>query len=326
MHTIISEEDRLFLNYLNSMPNEYGDSILKNETRDELYWSISSIRRHSFSFYPMQKSADLLLVGDKFGAMAGGICEKVQSVDMIVPTECHAEALKHRYRNRENLQVIVEQYDDWQLSKKYPYVLVNLDYSYGYNINDAYEFDRLVNPASKHLNPDGKLLISARGDCLWTIRRLLYKLGYPYWQSCDPLGNGALFIEASRTDNLSEFELPYPSPLVDDKWIRQHWIPLRGGEVFDQDTELIQKVKEVQIDLLKNLVAVCDKHSLRLYPMYGTLLGVVRDGGMISGDDDIDVALPREDYDKLMKLTDEFSGKYFLQTPFNDDCFYEAAK
>ena len=322
MYTKIPEEDRLFLNYLDSIPEEYGDSFLEDENRDDLYWSICSIRRHSFSFYPIKESTDLLLVGDKFGALAGGVCDKVQSVDMVVPTESHAEVLKHRYRNRENIHIIVEQYDDWKLPKKYPYVFVNLDYSYGYNINDTYEFDRLVNPAINHLNPNGKLLISARGDCLWTIRRLLYKLGYPYWQSCDPLGNGELFIEASTIDNLSEFDLLYPSPLMNDKWVRQHWIPFRGGELFDQDTELIQKVKEVQIDLLKILVAICDKHNLQLYPMYGTLLGVVRDGGMIAGDDDIDVALPREDYDKLMKLTGEFSGKYFLQTPFNDDCFY----
>lgn len=304
------------------MSGEYGDSLLQDDFRDDLYWSMSSIRKHSFSFYAVKKDQDLLLVGDKFGSLAGIASEKAHEVDMVVPTELHAEAIKHRYKSRNNLHIIVSQNDDWQLSKTYPYVFVNLDYSYGYTINDSYEFDRLVNPAIKCLDVDGRLLISARGDCLWTIRRLLYKLGFPYWQYYDPLGNGALFIEASQTDNLFKLELEYPSPLVDDKWVRKHWIPCRGGEIFDQDTELIREVKVVQIDLLKKLIAVCNNYKLRVYPIYGTLLGVIRDGGMITGDDDIDVALPREDYDRLIKLTDEFSGKYFLQTPFNDDCFY----
>lgn len=90
----------------------------------------------------------------------------------------------------------------------------------------------------------------------------------------------------------------------------------------DRDADRIRQVRQVQIDLLGRLKLVCDRHHLQLYAIYGTLLGAVRHGGMIPGDDDIDVALPREDYDKLMKLTDEFSGVYFLQTPWNDQCFY----
>lgn len=322
MYTKLPDEDKVFINYIQSMPEEYGDSFLEEDIRTDLYWSISCIRRHSFSFYPVEENSELLLIGDKFGALVGGVCEKVQKVDTVVPTEFHAEALKHRYRNRNNLQIIVEQHDDWQLPQKYPYVFINLDYAYGYNIDDTYEFDRLVNPGIKHLNTEGKLLFSARGDHLWTICRLLFKLGYSYWQYCDPLGNGALFIEASKGDRLSYFELMYPSPLIDDKWVRRHWIPFRGGEIYDQDTELIRQVKEVQIDLLKKLIVVCGEQNLRVYPMYGTLLGIVRDGGMITGDDDIDIALPREDFDILMNLTNQFKGKYFLQTPVNDDCFY----
>ncbi len=315
-------EDRLIINYIWLMSGEYGDDLLEENIQAELYWNLSAIRRHSFSFYPAKPNSDLLLIGDKFGALAGGVCEKMHKVDMVVPTELHAAAVKHRYKNRSNLQVIVEEYDNWELPEKYSYILINLDYACDYNINDTYEFERLIEPAVKHLNADGKLLLSASGDCLRAIRRLLYKSGFSYLQYCDPLGNGALFIEACRIDDLSDISLIYPSPLFRDKWIRNNGIPFRGGEIFDQDYKLIEDVKKVQIDLLKKLLVVCEKQKLRVYPIYGTLLGIIRDGGMIFGDDDIDVALPREDFNKLIQLTDEFSGRYFLQTPFNDDCFY----
>lgn len=90
----------------------------------------------------------------------------------------------------------------------------------------------------------------------------------------------------------------------------------------DKDQELINRVLQIQLDLLKVLKRVCDKYNLKLFMVYGTLLGAVRHGGIIPGDDDIDVALFRDDYDKLIGLSDEFNGKYFLQTPDNDNVFW----
>lgn len=90
----------------------------------------------------------------------------------------------------------------------------------------------------------------------------------------------------------------------------------------DADDKVIRQVMEIELDLLRELKTVCEKHGIQLYMIYGTLLGAVRHGGIIPGDDDIDVALLREDYDKLMQLSDEFNGKYFLQTLTNDMAFF----
>lgn len=90
----------------------------------------------------------------------------------------------------------------------------------------------------------------------------------------------------------------------------------------DKDQKLINRVIQVQLDLLKVLKSVCDRYNLKLFMVYGTLLGAVRHEGIIPGDDDIDVALFRDDYDKLIGLADEFSGKFFLQTPDNDNVFW----
>lgn len=94
------------------------------------------------------------------------------------------------------------------------------------------------------------------------------------------------------------------------------------GFYADRDKELINQVHRIQMELLERLKRVCDKHGLKLFMMYGTLLGAVRHGGVIPGDDDIDVALFREDYEQLMKCANEFTGKYFLQTPDNDCGFF----
>lgn len=99
------------------------------------------------------------------------------------------------------------------------------------------------------------------------------------------------------------------------------YVLIKGFEA-DADNKVIRRVMEIELDLLRKLKTVCEEHGLQLYMIHGTLLGAVRHGGVIPGDDDIDVALLREDYDKLVQLTDKFKGKYFLQTMTNDEAFF----
>lgn len=78
----------------------------------------------------------------------------------------------------------------------------------------------------------------------------------------------------------------------------------------------------VSIDLLLKLNEICKKHNLRYWLAYGTLLGAIRHNGFIPWDDDVDVCMPREDYEKLQTLKDSFVYPYFLQTPYTDKGYY----
>lgn len=79
------------------------------------------------------------------------------------------------------------------------------------------------------------------------------------------------------------------------------------------------------LDLLAAFDEVCNSFDLTYVATHGTLLGAVRNGGFVPGDVDLDVAMPRADYDKLLELAGQgvFPEPFFLQTPENDaESFY----
>lgn len=85
----------------------------------------------------------------------------------------------------------------------------------------------------------------------------------------------------------------------------------------------MKKVWAIQLDLLQRIIEVCQQHKLKAWLGGGSLLGAIRHHGVIPWDDDIDVFMPREDYDRLLKLDEStFSEPYFLQTPLNDKGYY----
>lgn len=334
------------------MQGEYADEFLINDPRPQVFWALSDVRREIFSKYTFADNTSVLVVGDRFGALTGVLCERVKRVCALLSDQKYAEAVKKRFARKDNLEIATR---NQEVEMDCSYVVINLEYTVGFNLADAYEFDSMVDFALAHMKDNSRLLVIDRQGREELIRKLLYRRGIYTYSISDPSNNGSLLLEAGKmlTNKLESEDkdsiLSEYSQLLCNKWVhkyrylfldkdmyststisgglglysqKEEWQYVLKFRLRDQDTERINKVKMVQIDLLQKLVAVCNKYGLSIYPIYGTLLGIIREGGMIPGDDDIDVALPRADYEKLIRLENEFSGKYFLQTPFNDDCFY----
>ena len=79
-------------------------------------------------------------------------------------------------------------------------------------------------------------------------------------------------------------------------------------------SEVLEKLQNTQIEILKEIVRICEKHELKYFLIYGTLLGAIRHNGFIPWDDDLDIGMPRGDYKKFLEIAKaELSDSYFLQ-------------
>lgn len=78
-------------------------------------------------------------------------------------------------------------------------------------------------------------------------------------------------------------------------------------------SSLIKRSWAAQLEVLEDIDKVCKKHNIKYFAEWGTLLGVVRHGGFIPWDDDLDICMFREDYEKFSKVAlDEMPSVYRL--------------
>lgn len=83
-------------------------------------------------------------------------------------------------------------------------------------------------------------------------------------------------------------------------------------------TELtIREIQAVSLEVLHTVSEICETQHLRYALIYGTLIGAVRHHGYIPWDDDVDIMMPRPDYEKLLAYLHEHIGEYPNLRVFN---------
>ena len=83
-----------------------------------------------------------------------------------------------------------------------------------------------------------------------------------------------------------------------------------------------EELKKIQLEILDCVHAFCIKNNINYWLDSGTLIGAVRHKGYIPWDDDIDLGMLREDYERFLKLFNDSNDKYKCYSIENNDCFY----
>lgn len=84
-------------------------------------------------------------------------------------------------------------------------------------------------------------------------------------------------------------------------------------------TNSLRDLQMCELEILKDIKAVCEKHEIKYYLSAGTLLGAVRHTGFIPWDDDVDIEIPYSDYLRFLEVAPtELGEKYFVQNSDTD--------
>ena len=126
--------------------------------------------------------------------------------------------------------------------------------------------------------------------------------------------NASKFRLLCPKKQLARFRTPLRRNLQSLFWYlsgKEPYIPKNAMNVY---FGRIDRIREMELQELDELDAICRKHGIRYILAGGSMLGAIRHGGFIPWDDDVDVAMLPEDYEKFLKVCPgELSESYFYQ-------------
>ena len=74
----------------------------------------------------------------------------------------------------------------------------------------------------------------------------------------------------------------------------------------------LKRIQEIEMDIAKEIIRICDKNEISYFTVGGTTLGAVRHEGFIPWDDDMDIGMYRNDYDKFLSVASKQLSEGFI--------------
>jgi lipopolysaccharide cholinephosphotransferase len=68
------------------------------------------------------------------------------------------------------------------------------------------------------------------------------------------------------------------------------------------EIDILKKLQNTELAILKEVVKICEENNIRYFAIAGTCIGSIRHSGFIPWDDDIDIAMPRKDYELFLQI------------------------
>lgn len=93
--------------------------------------------------------------------------------------------------------------------------------------------------------------------------------------------------------------------------------------IINLSVDNIRKLHNIDLQIAKEVVAICQKYNLTYYMIGGTLLGAIRHKGFIPWDDDIDFGMPRDDYERFLEVAPSEFSQHLEVVNYKTDSAYQ---
>ena len=155
------EIEKDIIKYLEEYGEENYQKIFREDIRWPVFYHITPIRKNILKWYPFKENSEVLEIGAGMGAITGILCDKVKQVTSVELSKQRASAIEARCKDKENLEIIVGNFNDIKFDKKFDYITLIgvLEYAPLYTNTENPFHDFLVQIKSL-LKEDGKLLIA----------------------------------------------------------------------------------------------------------------------------------------------------------------------
>lgn len=95
------------------------------------------------------------------------------------------------------------------------------------------------------------------------------------------------------------------------------------GQLSEKQAFIMNEIHYANYELLKEFDRICKKNNIEYFICSGTTLGAVRHEDFIPWDDDVDIAIKRSEYDKLLTVLDQVSNDFIITYPTDDSVFFD---
>lgn len=147
----IGEEYEEVLKKVENCVGEDFSKTLDSKTKIKNVIALSDVRENILNWYEFKKDCTILELNANYGEITGLLCKNAKKVVSIEASKKYADVIEKRHNNKENLELIVGNYENIELQEKFDYIVI---IGMVENLKEAIEYSK------KYLAEDGTILLA----------------------------------------------------------------------------------------------------------------------------------------------------------------------
>lgn len=195
----ISEEYEEVLQRVENCAGEDFSKTLDSKARIKNVIALSDVRENILNWYDFKKDCTILELNANYGEITGLLCKNAKKVVSIESSKKYADIIEKRHKNKENLELIVGNYDNIELQEKFDYIVI---IGMVENLKQAIEYSK------KCLKEDGTILLAVNN-----------RFGVKAWitmnENANVINNQKRAISREQLENILQgmnYKYYYPLP------------------------------------------------------------------------------------------------------------------